>query len=69
MKALIFGAILALTASMSSAASADCRLRCKEKALACKDRCKLNLPHLNDARHRCLKVCELNEHECKAKCG
>ncbi len=60
--------LLMLLALSFPAQAGDCRLRCKEKARACKDQCKLELPHLNDARHRCLKSCEIHEHECKSHC-
>jgi len=53
----------------TAAASADpCRARCRDRARACKTRCKMSHEHFDDRRHRCLQNCELHEDECRSRC-
>jgi hypothetical protein len=65
--ALLMG--LFLVAAAVPVRANECTGRCREKARACKDRCKLGHPEgASPARHRCLQRCELHEHECRARC-
>jgi hypothetical protein len=59
-----FGALSAAPSALAD----PCHARCRERARACKDRCKLRHEHFDEARHRCLQECELREHECRAGC-
>jgi hypothetical protein len=72
LRALFVVSLVALfvIAALPSDARADrCTAHCRERARACKDRCKLGHPEgASPSRHRCLQSCELHEHECRAGC-
>jgi hypothetical protein len=61
---------LLLVCGLAGAAQADrCRAHCRDKARACKLRCKLNHPEgASESRHRCLERCELAEAQCRTSC-
>lgn len=62
--------IVCLLIGFSTVATADpCRAHCRDKARACKLRCKMNHPEgASDSRHRCLQQCELREADCRTRC-
>jgi hypothetical protein len=67
MRALV---VFALLCGWVGGAHADrCRAHCRDKARACKLRCKLNHPEgASEGRHRCLERCELAEAQCRTQC-
>jgi hypothetical protein len=62
--------MLTLLATFATTAHANrCRAHCRDRARACKMRCKLNHPEgASESRHRCLQQCELREAECRERC-
>jgi hypothetical protein len=62
--------VAALVCGLAGGARADrCRAHCRDKARACKLRCKLNHPEgASESRHRCLERCELAEAQCRTEC-
>jgi hypothetical protein len=61
--------VVALGGGDGVARADRCRAHCRDKARACKLRCKMGHPEgASEGRHRCLQRCELHEAECRTRC-
>ena len=69
MKRALVALALLLSFGGGAARADKCRAHCRDKARACKLRCKLNHPEgASQSRHRCLERCELAEANCRTEC-
>jgi hypothetical protein len=70
MRALLLAIFVLGAIVPASTASADrCRAHCRDRARACKLRCKMGHPEgASESRHRCLQTCEMHEADCRVRC-
>jgi hypothetical protein len=65
----LLAALALLLAAPAVAGANPCHARCRERARACKDQCKLSHGEgASPARHQCMERCDLHEHQCRAGC-